>query len=546
MTERDLRSALLNTLLTTPHRDLAKVHTFHQEMIAQDPLFYGHLAAWYADHGQVRDHKEMFVVMLCLSSFEGHRDVGLALLRRLPPYEVARVVDFIKGYQVTRRRRVAPPRTAPRPTGPPSEPPSLLGRLTRRIQPRAGPAPTPTPTGSDQPAAQPQARTETVVEKVGLFRNVPRSLRTEIERYLREREADDARFDKTATAAHKSLKRLYAGLRIQPSPRAQAMLFDDQPPEGSTAFVIKQIARATTPADQARVIVEHRIPYRVASTVIKEMSPTVIAALIEVMTPQEVINNIASLKRRGAMDNPDLKQLIDAKLAAAKSDKRVSAFKAKVAAGAAGATGELAEALEQVTDAQVKTQGSITRPTALLIDKSGSMQPAIEVGKQLGALVSAICQADLYAYAFDSVAFPVAPQGKALADWEKALAGINAGGGTSCGVALAWMRRKNQRVEQIVIVTDEEENTAPNFKDEYLAYAEALKVRPAVIVIKLGQTNSPRIEAVCAEIGVAPNVFEFRGDYYALPNVIPFLTYPSLTEMVMEILSYPLPKRKAA
>jgi hypothetical protein len=40
-------------------------------------------------------------------------------------------------------------------------------------------------------------------------------------------------------------------------------------------------------------------------------------------------------------------------------------------------------------------------------------------------------------------------------------------------------------------------------------------------------------------------VFEFRGDYYALPNVIPLLSMPSQAELLMEILSYPLPERKA-
>ena len=47
------------------------------------------------DKGEVRDHKELFVAALCLSDVEGHRDVGLALLRRLPPYQVDRVVDFL-------------------------------------------------------------------------------------------------------------------------------------------------------------------------------------------------------------------------------------------------------------------------------------------------------------------------------------------------------------------------------------------------------------------------------------------------------------------
>jgi hypothetical protein len=41
-------------------------------------------------------------------------------------------------------------------------------------------------------------------------------------------------------------------------------------------------------------------------------------------------------------------------------------------------------------------------------------------------------------------------------------------------------------------------------------------------------------------------VFEFRGDYYALPNVIPLLTRPSQAELLMEILNYPLPRRRVS
>ena len=74
MAERELRSEFLSTLLPTPHRDLAALQDDHEVMIELDPLFYVHLAAWYAENGQVRDHKEMFVIMLCLSGFPGHRD----------------------------------------------------------------------------------------------------------------------------------------------------------------------------------------------------------------------------------------------------------------------------------------------------------------------------------------------------------------------------------------------------------------------------------------------------------------------------------------
>src|SRR5207253_1067462 len=145
--------------------------------------------------------------------------------------------------------------------------------------------------------------------------------------------------------------------------------------------------------------------------------PTVLVALIDAMTPQELINNLAALKRRGALDNPDLKALVESKLELAKKDRRVSAYKAQVAADAAGATAELASALSDVTEARVKARGRITRPTALLLDKSGSMTIALEVGRQLGAMISTVCEADLFAYAFDTIAYPIEPTGKGLADW---------------------------------------------------------------------------------------------------------------------------------
>src|SRR5262249_34839407 len=103
--EQDLRLEIFNTLLTTPHRELQKIWPVHRDMVQLDPLFYVRLAAWYHDHGDVRDHKEMFIITRVLSEFEGHRDVGLALLRSLPPYELARIVDFIHGRKTPRAVR---------------------------------------------------------------------------------------------------------------------------------------------------------------------------------------------------------------------------------------------------------------------------------------------------------------------------------------------------------------------------------------------------------------------------------------------------------
>ncbi len=423
--EQDLRLELLNSLLTTPHRQLAQIWPVHQEMVAKDSRFYVRLGAWYTDNGDVRDHKEMFVITLVLSDFEGHRDVGLAMLRALPPYEVVRVLDFIHGRKKTKKVRA-----------------DAKDGTKRRKKPARAAA---------------EAPAQTVVEDFGLFRNPPRALKTEITRYLREREADAEWFDGSVLVARKAIKRLYALLHVKPGERAQQILFDENPPAGSRLAALKLLARAKTPIEQARAIIEHRIPYRVASTVVQQMTPTVLLALIEVMSPQELINNLAALKRRGAMDNPDLKSLIEQKLEAAKTGARVSAFKAEEAMKAADLSADVRKKLEEVADTQVKAKGRIARPTALFIDKSGSMELAIELGKRLGALISAICEKDLFVYAFDTMAYPIERAGDDLASWEKALKGITAGGGTSCGVPLDFMTRKRQYVEQIIVVTDEGE-----------------------------------------------------------------------------------------
>jgi hypothetical protein len=358
--------------------------------------------------------------------------------------------------------------------------------------------------------------------------------------YLRIREADDSIFDRTAVIARNSLKRLYAGLHIKPSERAQAILFDNNPPTGSLPYVVKQIACMKDPAEQARAIVKHQIPYRIACTILKNITPMALASLIDAMSPQELINNIKSLKHRGAFKNPLLSEMIEKKLHTAKDDERVSAYKAKVAIHAAGARGSLASTLGSITEARLKRTGRITRDTALLIDKSGSMRQSMQVGQQLGALISTIAEGAFCAYAFDSIPYPIEPDTHHLFSWERAMSDLRPGGNTSCGIALELMRRIGQRVEQIVIVTDENENQPPFFKDVYPAYENDIGIRPDVLIIKIGRA-SDRIEKACFSLGVSPNVFEFRGDYYSLPNVIPMLAYPSLTEMVIEILAYPLP-----
>ncbi len=521
--EEDIRLEVLNTLLTTPHRQLMPLWPIHQQLCAKDPRFYVRLAAWYFDKGEVRDHKEMFLITLALSKFEGHRDVGLALLRKLPPFQVARVVDFIHGRKETKRKTIHEPVDPSKPNQRPRGP-------GRHSDP------------DKAPPARKKKKVREVVGEFGLFRSVPRSLRTEVMHYLAEREANPEWFDSTVLIARKSLKRLYTILHIKPGERAQKVLFEDQPPEDSRLATLKRIVQLNDAKEQARLIQEALIPFRVALSLVSEMSPAVLEALIDRMTPQEVINSLGMLRRHGALANPELKLLVDLKLERARISKKVSTFKTEVAIQAIEGEVKLRAKLEQVADEQIKARGCIRRPTALLVDKSGSMDLAIDVGKRIAAMISAICEKELYVYAFDTMAYTLEAQGRDWASWKKAFEGINAGGETSVGVSLELMRRRKQRVEQVIIVTDEEEYNPPFFVESYLKYRQEMGVDPLICFVKVPDSTT-RLEEQCKRAGLTYSVFEFNGDYYSLPNLVTLLEPPSQLDLLLEIMDYPLPQR---
>lgn len=477
VSEQDLRLEMLNTFLVTPHGELDTVKLLHMEMAKNDPIFYGHLAAWYDQKGEVRDHKEVFTSHLLTSEIEEHREGGCAFLEKLPPYQVARIMDYCKKS----------------------------------------------------------------------LKKFPQKARSAVKEYLKKREEKSEWFDSSVIRGRKAIKHLYASLRIKPSERAQNILFKNNPPKDSSLYSLKILAKEEDPTKQAEIIFEHKIPYPVAVGAIKKITPSLMISLINSMSPQELINNLGSLKKRGAFENPDIKAMIEEKLEEAKKDSKVSTMKARVAAKEAGLSQKFTDNLEKVALDKAKQKGTIKKPVAIFVDKSGSMDIAIEVGKSVATMCSAISENDLFVYAFDNMAFPVAVKGnnKDMAAWEAAFKNIKASGSTSIGVALEIMKRKKERVEQIIIITDEEENATPYFIDAYDNYAKELYTYPVVLIIKVGTWATDKLERDLKRKNIEYSTYKFDGDYYSLPNLIPLLNQPTRLDLLMEIMSTPLPERKS-
>jgi hypothetical protein len=510
MVENDVRVALFNSFMTCPHRDTEEIRKIHEDVRAKDPLFYAHLACWYQKSaGEVsRDHNEVFTALLATDPFIENREVGLALFRQHAPWMKERVVGFIKGKVAKIREKT--------------------GKTIKKGKKEV-------------------PEVKIIEKKVGLKKALPTALKTEIENYLAWLEADPDRFDAVALRNFKDLKSLYFARGkhgFSHGDRAQKILFEKKFPENSKLSSFKLIADAKTPEEAAKLIVKNKIPYTIAVGLVSKITPSVLVALIDAMSPQEIINNIASLKERGAMDNEDTKKLIEAKLDKAKTSKKVSALKSKTAVSTGRVKDEAIEKkLDEIADVQIKRGGTIKVTTAVFVDRSGSMTAAIEVGKRVSATISGVTEAPLYVVAFDSAPAEVKAQGKTLSDWEKAFMPIHPGGNTSIGCAIDYLLRKKILVEQIVVVTDGGENAHPWFFDSFAQYKKAMNITPHVVVIHVGTVSRTFVNSL-AEAKITFDEYKPDGnDYYGLPGLIALLSRRSKLDLIMEIMDYPLLKR---
>jgi hypothetical protein len=364
-----------------------------------------------------------------------------------------------------------------------------------------------------------------------------RALKTGVRFYLKRREAQPMWFDEHYMRDGKTMKYLYATLHIKPGDRAEKILFRDEIPPDSRIAAFKKLSRlAGNPAEQARLILAHRLPCQTSMGAIRHFTPAVLYALTFVMTPPQLINNLKFLEKHNALQDPETRKVVEEKLRHGISESRVSDFKTLAALSRINADGGMAEKLMEMTNSRLRNRGRITVPTALFIDKSGSMQECIEIGKLLAATCSAITSSELFVYAFDGNAFEITSRGSDFASWEKAFSMIRADGCTSIGAPFKKMMGK--RVSQVLVISDGDENTRPLFREMLDLYEQESMQQCRVIFLKVQNSRITTFESSMK--GKDFTVINFNGDYYSLPNVVPMLCGGSGHDLVNDIMDMPL------
>lgn len=468
--ELDVRVSILNSILRSPHRDVAALIPIHTQALKGDPLFYLHFAAWYLDKGEVRDHKHLFIARLLTSEPSlQFRHAGRAMLHGLAPFEAERTARFAKEQ----------------------------------------------------------------------FKGAPRFLRESVRNYLLDLQTNNKRFDGAAARSRNSLRSLFASFHVKPGKRAQSILFDGEPPEGSQSWVIKQLSKVP-PQEAARLIAEHKIPLPVAVGAVRVTTPAVWVALLQNATPQETLNSLQSLEKRGLLGDPEIKELVTKKIAAAQKDKRVSTLKGLRAAEKVEDV-EVKGAVGETVDKRLAEKAAITRSTLLLVDRSGSMEKSIAVAQEIAALAAPLCQVGLWVYAFNTTAVAITPKSLSRKGWTEAFRYVGANGGTSIGCGLQAALDADIVAEQVIIISDGKENTPPFITDVYKVCSEKFAA-PDLIFVKVDAGAGCWLDDQPLEKSSLPlTTWEFRGDFYSLPNLLPLLARPSAAQLVDEIMKTPVP-----
>ncbi len=344
-------------------------------------------------------------------------------------------------------------------------------------------------------------------------------------RYLKARELFPAWFNATALQHRRSLKRLYTRTHTAPGGHANAVLFERQYSVNSVFYAVQHLTSVPTAQEIGGIIDQFHIPYLVVRGAlgVRMKEPDVLRAVIDRMTPIELVTNMKALQRLGATEYPALRAALGEGFKRAGKSRR-NVLKTTQAMQALTTSDnivdELVVQLEDVQERQLER--SVEGNWLVLVDKSGSMEHAITLGLQITSVLARAVAGQVHLMFFDTVPRYFDATGKTLADLTTQTKNVQADGGTSIGCGLVAAFDRKLAFDGIVIVSDGGENSNPLFAHVYNAAYSKQTVHPPVYWYQLAG-DFDRLTSCLKLAQIDFQCFDLRNqqiDYYSLPNLV--------------------------
>jgi hypothetical protein len=357
--------------------------------------------------------------------------------------------------------------------------------------------------------------------KFGLEIRLPtrmRRLRALLSLYLRNLESE-GHWQRVALQHRRTLQELYRVTHTKPASIVDEILFKNDYPKGSIFETVAQLKNMSN-VEAAGTIMERKIPFLIALGALgsKVKDPDLVLALIQRMTPTELVTNMKMLERLGVKTNPALRGALEVALGSAAKGK-TNVLKTTRAAEQMDDQG-LKDKLRGVQEKQLSTM-QVEGNWLVLADKSGSMQQSIEASRHIAATLAKLVKGKVWLVFFDTMPLSIDVTGCSLDVIKAASQHIRADGGTSIGCGLLRMLESKEEVDGIAIVSDGCENQMPHFWPTYKRYSDEFGKEVPVYLYRLQGTDYESSYTMFKNGG---DVHEFdirhNTDYYSLPNLV--------------------------
>lgn len=362
-----------------------------------------------------------------------------------------------------------------------------------------------------------------------------------VRKYLAESEKEKG-WNYLALQYRGFLKSLYGMSHTKPAEFADRIVMKGIYPAGSIFEKVANL-KNMNPGEAAGTILECRIPFLVARGALgaKAKEPDLLLALINRMSPTELVTNSKILEQLGVMKNPALKGAYEKVLEKVSSSKKNVLKTTKAVEKVKDQ--HLKEKLRGVHEKQLKSI-SVEGDWIILCDKSGSMSAEIDIAREIAATLVKMAKGTVWLVFFDYTPQATEVTSMPLDVIKNVTKYITAGGGTSIGCGLDWALKSKKEVDGIVIVSDAKENTPPLFVDVYKKYNEAFGKEVPVYLYRTQTKQTGWGDRDLAEsmkqAGLDLQEFDMKGvDYYSIPNLVAMMRTNKYS-LVDEIMATPL------
>jgi len=240
---------------------------------------------------------------------------------------------------------------------------------------------------------------------------------------------------------------------------------------------LEKLKHAATEAEQLHWIEAGKLPHEVVTGAIKP-TKRVWEALIDQMPTFALLRHLNTLDRAGVLENKRNLETVVARLTDRQALQKAKILPFRFAKAFHEVQHpELRDALRDAVEATFANLPDLTDKTAIFLDISGSMRGEyLQIGSVFALALYKKTQGNSLFWLFDTDVEDAKPSRRdsILSQAER----IQARGGTDTGAPLRKLLAERRKVDQLVIITDEQQNSGSPFYEALLKYRA--KVNPNV------------------------------------------------------------------